>query len=191
MNKTPLITLFLSSLVSSQLLSFPQQAIAESDRQNLVPSTSNDTNTVVAQTMNQLTEEKVLEIMETIKKAEAEEDIDTILNFLAPFVTSSITVESRKTTITRNLEGKQAHRDFLEQSFQRVTEREEIDSYTTVTMSEDEQVLTVTRMAIEEKKTEDSKEFLSSSTDLIRFALIDDKPMIVSITITGWLEERP
>lgn len=182
MNKTPLITLLLSGLISTQLLSLPQKAIS---------STPNDTQTVVAQTMNQLTEEKVLEIMEIIEKAEQEEDIDTMLNFLAPFITSSITVESRKTTVTRNLEGKKAHRDFLEESFKLVREREEIDSYTTVSMSEDGQVLTVTRLLIAEKKTEDSREFISSSSDLIRFAWIDNKPMIVSITIKGWLEERP
>ena len=58
-------------------------------------------------------------------------------------------------------------------------------------MSEDGQVLTVTRLLIAEKKTEDSREFISSSSDLIRFAWIDNKPMIVSITIKGWLEERP
>ena len=181
-NKNPLIHLLISSLISTQVLSIPQRAIA---------SPLNHSQTVMGQNINQLTEEKVLAIMEIIEKAEEKEDISTILNFLAPFVVSSVTVDTKDATVTRNLEGKKAHDDFLQNNFNLVKDEELIDSYTTVSMSEDEQVLTVTRLRITNVVTEDAREFLSSSNDLIRFALIDDQPMIVSITIKGWLEERP
>lgn len=187
MKKQSLIALFISSLVSTQLWYLPQKAIA-SDIDN---SNTHNTNKIIAQNMSQLTEEKVLEIIKVIEKAESEKDVDTILNFLAPFVTSSITVETKETTITRKLEGKQAHQTFLINTFNTVKEREEINSYLTVTASADDEVITVSRLHLRELTTENGKSFLSSSNDVIRFALVNNQPMIVSITVQGWMEERP
>lgn len=181
MPKYSLIALLVSGLIGSQLITFSEKTIASTEEAHIL----------VAQNTNLLTEEKVLAIMEQIKQAEQNEDIDTIVSFLAPFVISAITVENKDTVTTRNLQGKQAHRDFLENSFKVVKQREEINSYLTVSTSEDEQLITVTRLHIREVETENTQKFISSSTDVIYFALVEGKPMIIGINTKGWLEERP
>lgn len=181
MPKYSLIPLLMSGLIVSQLITVPEKTIASTEEANIL----------VAQNTNLFTEEKVLAIMEQIKQAEKNEDINTIVSFLAPFIISTITVEAQDTITTKNLRGKQAHRDFLENSFKVVKQREEIKSYLTVSTSEDAQLITVTRLHIREVETENTQEFISSSTDVIYFALVEGKPMIVGINTKGWLEERP
>jgi len=181
MPKYSLIALLVSGLIGSQLITFPEKTIASTEKANIL----------VAQNMDLLTEEKVLAIMKQIKQAEQNEDIDTLVGFFARFIISTITVENQDTVTTRNLQGKQAHRDFLVDSFQVVKQREEINSYLAVNTSEDEQLITVTRLNIQEIETENTSKFISSSTDVIYFALVEGKPMIVGINTKGWLEQRP
>jgi hypothetical protein len=129
--------------------------------------------------------------MKTIEQAEKEENVEQILELLAPHVLSSVTVELEDLTVTRVIEGKKAHQDFLTNSFTEVKEREVIRSYITTKITNDNQFATVTRIKAADVDTDDGKSFLSVSTDKIRFAVIDNEPKIVNIQIEGWLEQRP
>ena len=178
-----LINAFIWGLITTQTISL--NSIAQSS-----PMKGNQSSMVTEKTTS-LTKEVIDSIMKTIEKAEKEENIEQILELLAPHIFSSVTVELDDLTVTRVLEGKKAHQDFLNSSFTKVKEREVIESYVTSKIAEDNQFATVTRIKAADVDTDDGRSFLSVSTDKIRFAVIDNKPKIINIETEGWLEQRP
>jgi hypothetical protein len=179
-----LINLFISGLIMSQSISLasiaqPSSAVLE------------DQSSVVGEKTSSLTQEIIDSIMKSIEKAEKEENVEQILELLAPHVFSSVTVELEDLTVTKVIEGKKAHHEFLTKSFTEVQEREVIRSYVTSKITSDNQFATVTRIKASDVDTDDGKSFFSVSTDKIRFAIIDNKPQIINIQIEGWLEQRP
>lgn len=183
MKKHSLINLIITSLIASQVVILANMAKAESIN-GLKPI-------LTAEKTTELTEENITAVMASIEKAEKEENVEKLLEFLSPYILSSITVESNDTTVTTMIEGKQSHEDFLKESFSGVKEREYIESYITTKIGEDGQMATVTRIRATNIATKNGKKYLSLSTDKIRFALIDNKPQIINLDVKGWLEERP
>jgi hypothetical protein len=169
------------SLVSISLLGLPMKGNA------VEPITHH----LIAQTSEPLTEEKVQQAMAAIKKAESEEDIDTLLNFLVPYTVSEITVESQGKSVTHNIEGVEAHRELLKKMFDRIKDRKTLNEYSTIRIIPDGQLATVTRTNTEELTTEDGKRFLSSGTDTFRIAWINNQAKVISSKSQGWIEERP
>ena len=169
------------SLLASSVLIMPASVRANefTSAQLLVQSTS------------QLTEDKIRQTMAAIEKAESSEDIEELLKFLAPFAISEVSVEYQESSITKSIEGIEAHRTFLESSFELVEDRGIINDYMSVRITPDGQLAVVKRIIVEEITTSDGREFLSSATDTFRFAWIDNQPMIVSTKSQGWIEERP
>lgn len=140
---------------------------------------------------NALTEEGVRQMMAKIEQAEQQEDIKTLLSFLAPFIVSEITVTTDEQTTTRMLAGMAEHQDLLQRSYDRVTKREILEKRTQVRLTEDGQLAIVKRRSLRAITTQEQKKFFSFSEDTIRVAMINGQPRIVSISSNGWLEERP
>ena len=109
MKKHSLINVIITSLIVSQVVTIANTAKAEPVN-SLKP-------VLTAQKTTELTEETITAVMASIEKAEKEENVDQLLNFLSPYIISSITVESEETTITTMIEGKQSHEDFLKNNF--------------------------------------------------------------------------
>ena len=174
------LTLLTISVISSCVLSLPHRVMAAE------PSMASS-----VETSSKLTEENVLQAMKEISAAEKKEDINTLLGFLVPYGVSEVTVESQGNSITRNLEGVDAHRQMLEKTFKRIKNRDILNERQSVRFTPDGQLAIVTRTTIEKLTTEDGKQFISAGTDTFRFAWIDNQPKVVSTKSQGWLEERP
>lgn len=146
---------------------------------------------LIAQETKELNEEIIRQTMEAIDEADNREDIDGMLKFLAPFSISEITVEYKGNILTTNLEGINAHRRMLKNTFALVKERETINDYMTIRMTPDGKIGVVTRVIFENLTTKDDQKFIVSGTDIIRFAMIDNQPKVISVKSQGWLEPRP
>lgn len=183
--KSHLINLFLTGLITSQMVTIPSVSHAS-------PVHGREGKQVLmAQNSSSLTPEKMTEIMGSIEQAEKAENLGEILNFFSPYILSTITMDSDNTTVITSLQGKNEHEFYLKNSFDRVKEREVINSYTTTKITEDGQMALVTRVRATNLTTEEGQKYLSVSTDKIRFALIDNKPKIINLEIKGWLEQLP
>jgi len=174
------LTLLTLGVISSCVLVLPHQVTAAE------PSITSS-----SQSSSKLTEENISQAMKAIAEAEKKEDIDTLLMFLVPYGVSEVTVESQGNSITRNLEGVDAHREMLEKTFKQVKSREILNERQTIRFTPDGQLAIVTRSTIEKLTTEDGKQFISAGTDTFRFAWVDNQPKVISTKSQGWLEERP
>jgi len=103
------LTLLTLGAISSCVFALPHRVTA-----------AEPTKTSSVETSSKLTEENVSQAMKAIAEAEKKEDIDAILMFLVPYGVSEVTVESEGNSITRNVEGVDAHRQMLETTFKRV-----------------------------------------------------------------------
>ncbi|MEB3310560.1 MAG: hypothetical protein VKJ02_10025 [Snowella sp.] len=181
MKKISPLNLVALGFLSSCLLTLP----------NAVQAIDPPANTSLSQPKSGLTEANVLKAMEKITEAEKKEDINTLLSFLVPYGVTEITVESQGNSVTRNIEGIEAHRTMLENTYQRVKNREVLNERQTIRFTPDGQLAIVTRTTIKNVVGEDGKQFISGGIDTLRFAWIDNQPKLVSIKSQGWLEERP
>lgn len=175
------LTLISISLISSCVFTLPNRVMAAEP--GMTSSAS--------QTSDKLTEQNVLQAMKAIGEAEKKEDVNTLLKFLVSYGVSEVTVESQGNSVTRNLEGVEAHREMLEKTFKRVKSRDVLNERQTVRFTPDGQLAIVTRTTIEKLTTDEGKQFISSGTDIFRFAWIDNQPKVVSTKSQGWIEERP
>lgn len=182
----PLATLAIAAFVSC-----PSLSLASSQESLITQAAEPVPTQLTAQSSSQLNEENVGEVMAAIAQAESNKDIEALLKFLVPFAISEVTVESQGKSITASLEGIEAHRQLLEFTFKKVTKKEPINEHTTIRITPDGQLATVTRLIVEELVTDDGREFISSGTDIFRLAWIDGRPMVISAKTQGWLEERP
>lgn len=182
----PLATLAIAAFVSC-----PSLSLASSQESLITQAAEPVPTQLTAQSSSQLNEENVGEVMAAIAQAESNKDIEALLKFLVPFAISEVTVESQGKSITASLEGIEAHRQLLEFTFKKVTKKEPINEHTTIRITPDGQLATVTRLIVEELVTDDGREFISSGTDIFRLAWIDGRPMVISAKSQGWLEERP
>jgi hypothetical protein len=136
-------------------------------------------------------ETQILALMAQISQAEAAEDVDTLMSFLAPFVVSEITVESGDQRTTRTVEGLSAHRDILKKSYDRSVSKEILNEKMSVRFDDDGNIAVVTRYTIETTDLTDDRRFISMAKDVIRFALVDGQPKVISVVTDGWSEPRP
>jgi hypothetical protein len=146
---------------------------------------------LTAQTSNQLTEDKIRQVMAAIAEAEKSENLEEMLKFLAPFAVSEVTVEHEGKSITTTIEGLEAHRTFLDKTFALVKDRELINDHMRVRISPDGHMAVVTRILVEVINTSDGRQFITSGNDTFRFAWINNQPTIVSTKSQGWIELTP
>lgn len=181
MKTNNLIKILITGFITSQIIPFSLQAYAN-------PISKNQPFLLTQNSETELTEENLNQIMKEIEKAEAEENIQGLLKYLAPYVISSVTVEIDNQKITTSIEGKEEHEAFLNNSFKNVKGRKIISSYTTTNINGNGKMALLTRVRAREIDTETGNRFLSLSTDKIRFAMVDNQPQIINIESTGWLE---
>lgn len=140
---------------------------------------------------NQLTEESIRKVLAGLQAAVEKKDVEGVLKFMAPFATSEVTVESDGVTVNANLYGKDEHRGFLEKTYPTIQNRRTISNRVDMRISPDGQLGTATIFRVREYTTQNGGRFLSQGTDTIRFAMVDNQPMVVSTTLTGWVAQRP
>lgn len=145
---------------------------------------------LVAQTSNQLSQDSINKILKEIQAAQQQKDVEGVLKFVAPFVVSNITVESGRKQVTMELEGKDEHRQLLKETFDGIKQSEIVNQRIIINLYQDGQLGIAKVFTVKKITSKDGKQFFSSSNDTIRFALIDNQPMIVSMSIDGWLAER-
>ncbi|MGI0481520.1 hypothetical protein ACN4EE_12100 [Geminocystis sp. CENA526] len=184
MKKRHLINLFLSGLITTQIVTVSDMVNAS------VVHITEGKEVLMAQNTNVLTQEQMAEILSSIEQAEKGEDLATLASFLSPYILSTITIESGNTTVITSLKGRKEHEFYLTESFKRVKEREYINSYASTKITEDGQMASVTRIRATNLTTEEGEKYLSVSTDKIHFALIDNQPKIINIESKGWLEQQ-
>lgn len=146
---------------------------------------------LLAQANAALSEEKILSIMEQIQRAEAEEDVEALMAFLAPFVVSQVSVDSGNQRTRRTIEGLGAHRNILQASYNRSRSTEQLSERMYVRFDDDGNIAIVTRYTMETANLTDNQRIISMGKDIIRFALVDGEPKIISVVTDGWSEERP
>jgi ketosteroid isomerase-like protein len=168
-------------LVSGGIIVVP--AIANTQTQSVI--------LLAEQPSSQLNEDNIRQVLTNLEKAIAQEDVEGVLKFVAPFVYTEIMAESDGGTITKNLEGKNELQTLLKEIFARVRNSTVINQQTKIEITADGQVGIATISMIEKLTTEDGKPYFSSTTDTIRFAWLNNQPTIVSMKIDGWIAERP
>lgn len=136
-------------------------------------------------------EPQILDLMAQIRQAEAAEDVDTLMSFLAPFVVSEVTVESGEQRTARTIEGLSAHREILKNSYDRSLSKEILNEKMSVRFDDDGNIAVVTRYTIQTADLTDDRRVVSMAKDVIRFALVDGQPKVISVVTDGWSEPRP
>ncbi len=181
MKKQKLINLIITGFIASQFI--PLSSVANAN--SLV---ENQPLLLAKETQNELTEEMLNEIMTNLEAAEMEENLQGILQYLAPYVITSVTVDLDERKVTTFIEGKDQHQEYLKNSFQNIKSRKIISSYTTTKINGNGQMALLTRVRSRELNSEEGESYLSLSTDKIRFAMIDNQPKIINVESSGWLE---
>lgn len=142
-------------------------------------------------TPSQLSEENIRQVLANIRAAEQKKDVEGVVKFLAPFVSSEITVEAFDSSLTVTLEGKDDHRALLAKTFPTVRESKVIGNQTNVIITSGGQLGIANISSIKAITTQNGERYFSISTDTIRFARINNQLMIVSMNIRGSLAARP
>ncbi|MEA5448047.1 hypothetical protein VB780_05665 [Leptolyngbya sp. CCNP1308] len=146
----------------------------------------------VAQATAQLTEEDVQAVIDLLQAARDNRDIEGTLELMAPFAVTVVTVESGNglSTITTHLEGMDAHRQMLEQSFSQVQSRESLKNYVTIDIIDDNFGLAKIYQ-METFETSAGEAWIAASQTVLRLGRVDGQVLVTSATVDGWISARP
>lgn len=146
----------------------------------------------VAQATAQLTEANVQAVIDQLQAARNNRDVDGTLELMAPFAVTVVTVESGNglSTVTTHLEGVEAHRQMLEQSFSQVQSRESLKNYVTIDIIDDNfGIAKIYQM--ENFETSAGEAWIAASQTVLRLGRVDGQVLITSATVDGWISARP
>ena len=146
----------------------------------------------IAQATNRLTETNVRAVIDQLQTARANQNVDQTLALIAPFAVTVVTVQSGNglSTITTRLEGTQAHRQLLEQSFGQVQIQESLENYVTIDIINDDfGIAKIYQM--EAVETAEGQAWMASSQTVLRLGRVDGRVLITSATVEGWISPRP
>ena len=146
---------------------------------------------LAVQPSNQLTEENIRQVLGAIDKAITQKDMEGVLKFVAPFVYTEVTVESNEGTFITPVEGKDGLRDLLKAIYARIKDSNVVNQQTKIEITSSGELGVAHITTLEAIATEDGNRYYASSTDTLRFAWLNNQPTLVSMTIKGWLAERP
>ena len=138
-----------------------------------------------------LTEAQVKNLLATLRTAEDAEDIEQLKSLLAPFIVSEITVESGANSTTQVMEGISSHSQLWEAIYRLIESQDLLNEKTEIRFVDDGKMAVVTRFSVETLTLTDQRQMMALAKDVIRIALIDGEPKIVSVKTNGWLESRP
>ncbi|HSM82657.1 MAG TPA: hypothetical protein VLS96_13280 [Nodosilinea sp.] len=146
----------------------------------------------VAQSTAQLTEENVQAVIDLLQAARNNRDVEGTLELMAPFAVTVVTVESGNglSTITTHLEGMDAHRQMLEQSFSQVQSRESLKNYVTIDIIDDNFGLAKIYQ-METFETAAGEAWIAASQTVLRLGRVDGQVLVTSATVDGWISARP
>lgn len=146
----------------------------------------------VAQATATLTEANVQAIIDRLQVARDNRDVEGTLGLIAPFAVTVVTVKTGDglSTITTHLEGVDAHRQMLEQSFGQVQNRESLRNYVTIDIIDDDfGIAKIYQM--ENFETSEGESLIAGSQTVLRLGRVDGQVLITSATVDGWISARP
>ncbi|GFE68859.1 hypothetical protein [Chroococcus sp. FPU101] len=146
---------------------------------------------MVAQATNKITEAAILKILEDLKAAREKEDIDGMLKYIAPFAYTEVTVQTDSGRLTVNVQGLEEHRDLLTKAAQFRNASTTLNESAEVDISTDGNFAIATLNTTDQITTSQGSTVLTSGTDILRFGMVNNQPMIVSATLNGWLSVLP
>ncbi|NMF84507.1 hypothetical protein [Nodosilinea sp. P-1105] len=146
----------------------------------------------LAQAAAQMTEGNVQAVIDQLEAARANQDVERILDLIAPFAVTVVTIKagSGLSTITTHLEGIYAHQRILEQSFRQVQSRESLENYITIDIIDDNfGIAKIYQM--ENVETLEGEAWIAASQTVLRLGRVDGQVRITSATVDGWISARP
>lgn len=152
----------------------------------------NDATPMVAQAATPLTEADIQAVVDQLRTARDSKDVAGTLELIAPFAVTVVTVKSGdgNATMTNRLEGQEAHRQMLEQSFGAVQNRESLENYVTIALLGDNfGIAEIYQM--ENFETPEGEAFIAASETVLRLGRVDGQVLITSATVDGWIAARP
>ncbi|MGF1518466.1 MAG: hypothetical protein ACFCVB_11760 [Nodosilinea sp.] len=111
---------------------------------------------------------------------------------MAPFAVTVVTVEAGNglSTITTHLEGVEAHRQMLEQSFSQIQSWESLRNYVTIDIIDDNfGIAKIYQM--ENFETAAGESWIAASQTVLRLGRVDGQVLVTSATVDGWIAARP
>lgn len=146
----------------------------------------------IAQVTAQLTEENVQAVIDQLQAARNNRDVEGTLELMAPFAVTVVTVESGNglSKITTHLEGVDAHRRMLEQSFGQVQSRESLKNYVTIDIIDDDFGLAKIYQ-MENFETSTGEAWIAASQTVLRLGRVNGQVLVTSATVDGWISARP
>ncbi|HHP7232943.1 MAG TPA: hypothetical protein ACFCUY_19075 [Xenococcaceae cyanobacterium] len=141
--------------------------------------------------LNRLTEANIRQVLTLIQTAGNQQDIAEILQYVAPFAHSEISLNLGNSILTTSVNGTEEHRNLLAQTYNKFKERNTINEKVDILVSADGEFAIATVYRIREVTDEQGKQFISGSVNTLRFGMVNEQPMIVSAALEGWLSERP
>lgn len=145
-----------------------------------------------AQATAQLTEDTVQAVVDQLQAARSNKDVEGTLALIAPFAVTEVTVKTGNglSTVTTRLEGMDAHRQMLEQSFSQVQNRESLENYVTIDVIDDSfGIAKIYQM--ETFETPEGQAWIAASQMVLRLGRVDGQVLITSATVDGWISARP
>lgn len=143
------------------------------------------------QVSNQLSEQNIRQVLATIQAAIDKKDVAGVMRYMAPFAHSEVTVESDDGRLTVNVDGQEDHRLLLTQSLGQIQNSASLNRQIRIRMSPDGQMAIATIFRARDVTTQQGQRYYSVGTDTIRFALVNNQPRIVSMSLNGWVASRP
>ena len=148
--------------------------------------------TEIAQATAQLTEANVQAVIDRLQTARNNRDVEATLALIAPFAVTVVTAKTGNglSTMTTQLEGLNAHRQMLEQSFGQVQARESLRNRVTIDIVDDNfGIAKIYQM--ENMTTAAGESWIAASETVLRLGRVNGQVMITSATVDGWFSARP
>ncbi|WP_156119773.1 hypothetical protein [Leptolyngbya sp. KIOST-1] len=146
----------------------------------------------LAQAVAPLTEANVQTVLDRLQAARDSRDVEGTLSLIAPFAVTVVTVESGNglSTVTTRLEGVEAHRQMLEQTFGQVQRRESLRNYVAIDIIDDNfGIAKIYQM--ENFETSAGEMLIAASQTVLRLGRVNGQVLVTSATVDGWISPRP
>lgn len=139
----------------------------------------------------QLSAENIRQVLTQIQEAGDQQNVEGILEHVAPFAHSEVSLNMEDTVLTTTVDGIEEHRNLLSQSYSRFTNRKTLEQKVDISVSTDGEFGIVTVYRLREVTNAQRKRLLTGSINTLRFGIVNEKQTIVSASIEGWISERP
>lgn len=146
----------------------------------------------VAQATTSVTEANIQAVIDRLEAARNRRDVEGMLALIAPFAVTVVTVESGNglSTVTTRLEGIDAHRQMLEQTFGQVQSQERLRGYVAIdVINGDFGIAKIYQM--ENLQTGEGEALIAASQTVLRFGRVNGQVLVTSATVDGWISARP